>query len=143
MPTLPLYSDPFGIVTGSGPDDYDSFANEDPAILGREFEMEDLLAYISDNNIENVVSISSDVHFAAHVSMSPDRAEGNFTNFKPLEEFVIGPIHGGAFGPNYMDTSFGAEYEFGEWWMCHRVGYITSWLLWYVTDNYIDVVVNI
>lgn len=76
--------------------------------------MEDLLAYISDNNIENVVSISSDVHFAAHVSMSPDRAEGNFTNFKPLEEFVIGPIHGGAFGPNYMDTSFGAEYEFGE-----------------------------
>ena len=105
--------------------------------------MEDLLAYISDNNIENVVSISSDVHFAAHVSMSPDRAEGNFTNFKPLEEFVIGPIHGGAFGPNYMDTSFGAEYEFGEWWRCHRVGYITSWLLWYVTDNYIDVVVNI
>lgn len=109
-----LSSDPFGIVTGSGPDDYDSFANEDPAILGREFEMEDLLAYISDNNIANVVSISSDVHFAAHVSMSPDRAEGNFTNFKPLEEFVIGPIHGGAFGPNYMDTSFGAEYEFGE-----------------------------
>lgn len=107
-------SDPFGIVTGSGPDDYDSFANEDPAILGREFEMEDLLAYISDNNIENVVSISSDVHFAAHVSMSPDRAEGNFTNFKPLEEFVIGPIHAGAFGPNYMDTSFGAEYVFGE-----------------------------
>ncbi|KAL3788167.1 hypothetical protein ACHAW5_006615 [Stephanodiscus triporus] len=104
--------DPFGIVTGSGPSDYDSFANEDPAILGREFEMKDLLSYIHDNDIANVVSISSDVHFAAHVSMSPERAEGNFSNFKQLEEFLIGPIHGGAFGPNYMDASFGAAYEF-------------------------------
>jgi len=111
---LSIVLDPLGIVTGTGPDDYDSFANEDPAILGREFEVQDLLSYISDNNIENVVSISSDVHFAAHVSMSPERAEGNFINFKPLEEFVIGPIHGGAFGPNYMDASFGAEYVFGE-----------------------------
>jgi alkaline phosphatase D len=106
--------DPLGLITGSGPSDYDSFANENPAILGREFELQDLLSFINDNNIENVVSISSDVHFAAHVSMSPERAEGNFTNFKQLEEFVIGPIHGGAFGPNYMDTSFGAAYEFGE-----------------------------
>lgn len=88
--------------------------------------MQELLSYIHDNNIANVVSISSDVHFAAHVSMSPERAEGNFSNFKQLEEFLIGPIHGGAFGPNYMDTSFGAAYEFGE---CSRSAFsITTFI---------------
>jgi len=103
--------DPLGVVTGSE-GDYDSFGNEDPAILGRELELQELLAFINDNGIENVVSLTSDVHFTAHVNLSPDRAEGGFTDFKPLDEFVIGPIHAGSFGPNYMDTSFGAQYEY-------------------------------
>lgn len=59
-----------------------------------------------------VVSLTSDVHFTAHVNMDPARAEGGFLEFKPLDEFVIGPIHAGSFGPNFMDTSFGAQYEF-------------------------------
>jgi len=105
--------DPIGIVTG-GAGDRDSFGNELPEILGREFEVKELLQFINDNKIENVVSLSSDVHFTAHVNMHPDRAEGGFTDFKPLDEFVIGPIHAGSFGPNYMDTSFGALYEYGE-----------------------------
>merc|ERR1712113_931692 len=41
-----------------------------------------------------------------------ERAEGGFTDFTPLDEFVIGPIHAGCFGPNYMDTSFGAQYQY-------------------------------
>ena len=105
--------DPLSVITG-GPGDYDAVGNDDPKILGREFELEDLLSYIYDNNIENVISLSSDVHFAAHVNMSPDRAMGNFTNFRALDEFLIGPIHAGSFGPNYLDSSFGAEYMYGE-----------------------------
>lgn len=105
--------DPLSVITG-GLGDYDAVGNDDPKILGREFELKDLLSFINDNNIENVISLSSDVHFAAHVNMSPDRAKGNFTNFKPLDEFLIGPIHAGSFGPNYLDSSFGADYMYGE-----------------------------
>lgn len=86
--------DPFGIVTG-GEGDYDAFGNEDAAILGREFEFKTLLEAIETNNIANVISLTSDVHFTAHVSMDPERAEGGFTDYKVLDEFVIGPIHAG------------------------------------------------
>ena len=104
--------DPFGIVTG-GEGDFDSFGNSDPRILGREFEVKDVLSFIQEEGITGVVSLTSDVHFTAHVNMDPERAEGGFTDFTPLDEFVIGPIHAGSFGPNFMDTSFGAEYQYG------------------------------
>lgn len=42
--------------------------------------------------------------------MDPSRAEGGFTDFKTMHEFAIGPIHAGAFGPNFLDASFGPEY---------------------------------
>lgn len=103
--------DPFGIVTG-GDGDRDAFGQEDPKILGRELEMQDILGHIHENDITGVVSLTSDVHFTAHVNLHPDRAEGNWTAFTPLHEFVIGPIHAGSFGPNFIDTSFGAEYVF-------------------------------
>ena len=106
--------DPIGIVTG-GPGDRDSFGQEDPAILGRELKIEELLAFIHDEDIFNVVSLTSDVHFTAHVNMDPSRAEGNFTDYKPLDEFVIGPINAGAFGQNAIDSSFGPEYVYGMW----------------------------
>ncbi|EJK73971.1 hypothetical protein THAOC_04383 [Thalassiosira oceanica] len=103
--------DPLGVVTG-GAGDRDSFGQESPDILGRELELKDLFSYIHENDIMGVVSLTSDVHFTAHVNMDPARAEGGFLEFKPLDEFVIGPIHAGSFGPNFMDTSFGAQYEF-------------------------------
>merc|ERR1719361_2321709 len=103
--------DPFGVVTG-GNGDFDSFGNQDARILGREFELQDVLSFIETEGITGVVSVTSDVHFTAHVNMHPDRAMGNFTAFNPLDEFVIGPIHAGSFGPNYMDTSFGAQYMY-------------------------------
>ena len=105
--------DPLGIVTG-GSGDWDSYGQQLPEILGREFEVKDLLGFLKDRNISNVVSLTSDVHFTAHVNMDPSRAEGGFTDFNSLDEFVIGPIHAGSFGPNYMDTSFGAHYEYGK-----------------------------
>ena len=104
--------DPMGIVTG-GPGDRDSFGQEDPAILGREVELQGILKMIHDQGITGVISLTSDVHFTAHVNLHPDRAQGNWTNFLPLDEFVIGPVHAGSFGPNFMDTSFGAKYLYG------------------------------
>eukprot|EP00977_Amphora_coffeiformis_P026109 scaffold24048_cov194-Amphora_coffeaeformis.AAC.20 len=106
--------DPFGIVTG-GSGDYDAYGQEDPAILGREVELKEILELIHNEGITGVVSLTSDVHFTAHVNLHPDRADGNWTDFTPLDEFVIGPVHAGSFGPNFMDTSFGAQYlyEYG------------------------------
>jgi alkaline phosphatase D len=106
--------DPFGIVTG-GPTDRDSFGQEDPAILGREVELRDLFEHIRRNQIAGVVSLTSDVHYTAHVNYHPDRATGGVAAFAPLDEFVIGPIHSGAFGPNTLDSSFGPEYVYGTY----------------------------
>ena len=103
--------DPLAVVTG-GEGDRDSFGQEDPDIKGRELELQDLLSFIHDEGITGVVSLTSDVHFAAHVNMSPEKAEGGFTDFTPMDEFVIGPIHAGSFGPNFLDTSFGATYGY-------------------------------
>lgn len=106
--------DPLGVVTG-GDGDRDSFGQEDVKIKGRELELKDLLGFIHDEDITGVVSLTSDVHYTAYVNMSPEKAEGGWKQFKPLDEFVIGPIHAGSFGPNFIDTSFGAEhiYEMG------------------------------
>jgi alkaline phosphatase D len=38
-----------------------------------------------------------------------------FKDFLPFYEFVIGPIHSGAFGPGSLDGSFGPEYEYGKY----------------------------
>ena len=103
--------DPLAVVTG-GAGDRDSFGQEDPDIKGRELELQDLLSFIHDEGITGVVSLTSDVHFTAHVNMSPEKAEGGFTDFTPMDEFVIGPIHAGSFGPNFLDTSFGATYGY-------------------------------
>lgn len=106
--------DPLSIVTG-GPTDRDSFGQELPAILGREFELKELFEHIHTNKITGVVSLTSDVHFTAYIHYDPVRATGGFTKFMPLDEFVIGPIHSGAFGPNALDSSFGPEYVYGAY----------------------------
>ena len=119
--------DPLGIVTGSS-EDWDSFGQEDPRILGRELELQDLLSHIKTSDIKGVISLTTDVHFTAHVNMHPDRAEGNWTDFNPLDEFVVGPIHAGSFGPNFMDTSFGAKYMYGESILCPKPALCVPWL---------------
>lgn len=86
--------DPLGVVTG-GDGDRDSFGQEDVNIKGRELELKDLLGFIHDEDITGVVSLTSDVHYTAYVNMSPEKAEGGWDQFKPLDEFVIGPIHAG------------------------------------------------
>ena len=105
--------DPLGLTTG-GPGDYDAYGNNDPRNLGRELELQDLLGYIKTRNIRNVIVLTSDVHHAAHVNYDPSRATGGFTDFDPFDEFVIGAIHAGAFGPNALDSSFGPRYEYGK-----------------------------
>ncbi|GAA1292908.1 hypothetical protein GCM10009609_72110 [Pseudonocardia aurantiaca] len=54
--------------------------------------------------------LTADVHYTAAHHYSPDRAA--FTEFDPFWEFVSGPLHARAFGPNPLDPTFGPEAVF-------------------------------
>jgi len=102
---------PIGLVVGDGPDRYEAFANGDHGVpLGRELEIADLLRFIRDRRIRNVVWITADVHYCAAHHYDPARAK--FTDFDPFWEFVAGPLHAGTFGPGTLDATFGPEAKF-------------------------------
>jgi alkaline phosphatase D len=88
----------------------EAVAQGDGPPLGRELEIADVLRFIAQNNIRNVVWITADVHYCATHLYSPNRAQ--FQEFKPFYEFVSGPVHAGGFGPNEMDNTFGPEVVF-------------------------------
>ncbi len=98
---------PLGLVIPDGPKDFEGLSNGDGPALGRELELADLLQFIMEHNISNIVWITADVHYAAAHYYNPQKAQ--FKNFKPFWEFVSGPLHAGTFGPNALDNTFGPE----------------------------------
>ena len=102
---------PLALVVADGKERFEAFANGDGGPpLGRELEIADLLRFIRDRRIRNVVWITGDVHYCAAHHYSPTRA--TFTEFDPFWEFVAGPLHAGTFGPNTLDPTFGPEARF-------------------------------
>jgi alkaline phosphatase D len=101
---------PIGLVVPDGPTNFENLANGDGPALGRELELADLLRFIKQNNIRNVVWLTADVHYAAAHYYDPNKAQ--FQDFKPFWEFVAGPINSGTFGPNKLDNTFGPEVKF-------------------------------
>jgi len=102
---------PIGLVVRDFPNAFEAVANADAgAPLGRELEIADLLRFIRDRAIRNVVWITADVHYCAAHRYSPERAR--FTAFDPFWEFVAGPLNAGTFGPNALDDTFGPEVKF-------------------------------
>jgi alkaline phosphatase D len=77
---------------------------------GREREMASLLRYIRDNDIQNMVWLTADVHYTAAHYYNPDKAK--FQDFLPFWEFVSGPLHAGTYGPKDLDMTFGPEVKF-------------------------------
>jgi alkaline phosphatase D len=74
---------------------------------GREAEIAWVLTSLRDRKVRNVVWLTADVHYTAAHHYSPERA--GFTEFDAFWEFVSGPLHAGAFGPNPLDPTFGPE----------------------------------
>lgn len=102
---------PLGLVVRDFPDYFEAVAQgEAGGPLGRELEIADLLRFVKDERIDNVVWITGDVHYAAAHHYDPARAR--FTEFTPFWEFVAGPLHAGTFGPNVLDPTFGPEVRF-------------------------------
>jgi alkaline phosphatase D len=102
---------PLGLVVGDGTDPvtacprYENSSNGNGPVLGREFEIAELLRFIKQRNIENVVWLTADVHYAA--AHYYDQSVAQFEDFNSFWEFVSGPLHAGTFGPNALDDTFG------------------------------------
>jgi alkaline phosphatase D len=101
---------PLGLIVRDGSIDFEAWANGDGPALGRELELADLLRFIKNKHIENVVWLTADVHYAAAHYYNPAKAQ--FKNFKPFWEFVAGPLNSGTFGPNELENTFGPEVKF-------------------------------
>jgi alkaline phosphatase D len=60
--------------------------------------------------VTGIVLLTADVHYTAAHHYDPARAA--VQDFTPFWEFVSGPAHAGAFGPNALDGTFGPEAVF-------------------------------
>ena len=104
---------PIGLVVRDGATAFEAIANGDAgAPLGRELEIADLLRFMRQERIRNVIWVTGDVHYAAAHHYDPQRAR--FKEFDPFWEFVAGPLHAGTFGPSELDGTFGPEVRFVE-----------------------------
>lgn len=101
---------PIGLIVRDGKINFENAANGDGKPLGRELELADLLRFIKQNKIQNVVWLTADVHYAAAHYYHPQKAQ--FTDFTPFWEFVAGPLNSGNFGPSKLDNTFGIEVKF-------------------------------
>jgi len=101
---------PIGLVVRDGEGAFENMANGDGPALGRELEFADLLRFIKDEKIRNVVFLTADVHYTAAHYYDPEKAQ--FKEFAPFWEFVSGPLNAGTFGPNALDNTFGPQVEF-------------------------------
>ena len=91
--------------------DIEGVANGLPgAPNGREHEIAWVLRELKKRRVKNTVWLTADVHYTAAHHYSPERAAVG--DFDPFWEFVSGPLHSGAFGPNTLDPTFGPEAVF-------------------------------
>jgi alkaline phosphatase D len=102
---------PIGLVVRDGATHFEAIANgEAGAPSGRELEIAEVLRFIREQRIRNVVWVTGDVHYCAAHHYDPARAR--FADFDPFWEFVAGPLHAGTFAPNDLDPTFGPEVKF-------------------------------
>ncbi|MGH8881748.1 MAG: alkaline phosphatase D family protein, partial [Stackebrandtia sp.] len=101
---------PLGLVVADGPL-IEAVANRQPgAPLAREAEIAWVLGELNRRGVEDVVWITTDVHYTAAHHYAPEHA--GFRDFRPFWEFVSGPLNAGGFGAVPLDPTFGPETRF-------------------------------
>ncbi len=112
---------PIGLNIGDGTVDnipngtprWEAIANGDNGVArGRELETARLLRFIKHEEINNIVWLTADVHYAAAHFYDPAKAQTK--DFAPFWEFVAGPLNAGSFGPNTTDGTFGPQVVFSK-----------------------------
>ncbi|WP_433301855.1 alkaline phosphatase D family protein [Actinoplanes sp. CA-030573] len=102
---------PLGLVVPDGPGAQEGVAQGDNgAPLGRELEFAQVLRSAHRHGVTGIVFLTADVHYTAAQHYDPARAA--IQDFTPFWEFVSGPAHAGAFGPNTLDGTFGPRTAF-------------------------------
>jgi alkaline phosphatase D len=101
---------PIGIIVPDAGERFENCANGNGPALGRELEIADLLRFIKQRKIKNVVWVTADVHYSAAHYYDPGTAQ--FTDFNPFWEFVAGPLNAGTSDPGKMDDTFGPQVKF-------------------------------
>ncbi|NLU78909.1 alkaline phosphatase [Micromonospora sp. HNM0581] len=102
---------PLGLVVPDGAGAQEGVAQGDPgAPVGRELEFAQVLGAVHRAGVTGLVFLTADVHYTAAHHYDPARAA--VADFTPFWEFVSGPAHAGAFGPNALDGTFGPKAVF-------------------------------
>jgi alkaline phosphatase D len=102
---------PLGIVVPDGPGTQEGVAQGDNGTpKGRELEFAQVLQSAHRHGVTGIVFLTADVHYTAAQHYDPARAA--IQDFTPFWEFVSGPAHAGAFGPNALDGTFGPSLQF-------------------------------
>lgn len=112
---------PLGLAIGDAGDRWEASSNgDDGPPLGRELEIAHLLRSLRDHQVQNVIWLTADVHYAAAHYYDPTQAA--FSEFNPFWEFVSGPLHAGTFGPARFDRTFGP----GAFWRSRQPGAVQN-----------------
>ncbi|WBB95439.1 alkaline phosphatase D family protein [Solwaraspora sp. WMMA2080] len=102
---------PLGLIVPDGGAAQEGIAQGDGgAPAGRELEFAEILGAAHRAGVTGIVFLTADVHYTAAHHYDPARAA--VADFTPFWEFVSGPAHAGAFGPNTLDGTFGPEAVF-------------------------------
>ncbi len=102
---------PLGLVVPDGAAAQEGVAQGDPgAPKGRELEFAEVLQSAHRAGVTGIVFLTADVHYTQANHYDPARAA--IQDFTPFWEFVSGPAHAGAFGPNALDATFGPRTAF-------------------------------
>jgi alkaline phosphatase D len=102
---------PLGLVVPDDPGTQEGVAQgDDGKPLGRELEFATVLRDAHRHGVTGIVFLTADVHYTAAHHYDPARAA--VQDFTPFWEFVSGPAHAGAFGPNKLDGTFGPQAVF-------------------------------
>jgi alkaline phosphatase D len=90
---------------------FEAVSQGDPGLpLGRERQIADILRDLKQNDVRNTVWLTTDVHYTAAHYFDPDKAA--FQHFDPFWQFTSGPLNAGAFPPDAVDSTFGAQQVF-------------------------------
>ena len=93
---------PISVPTGAN--GRDGWANFDES-TGFESEMWKLLRFMQTNSVNNVLFITTDIHFGTGFRYRPFPEHADFEFY----EFVSGPLNAGAYLRKEYDTTFGPE----------------------------------
>jgi alkaline phosphatase D len=75
-------------------------------------ERNEFLKFLDDENIENVIFVVTDAHYAANILIDQDM-NGDDDRIK-IYELISGPLNAGTFGPDPLDRTINASYLYNE-----------------------------